>query len=325
MASDLWKYCDKAQAREALLSLGLTGNLALPEKKQLSLLYGLANHAEEHYKKVQIPKRNGKIRILYVPDSLLKYIQKQILHNVLMTLPLSPCASAYKKGCSLRENALPHLEKPTVLKLDISDFFGNITFISVYQHAFPGELFPPSLRTLLAHLCCYRDFLPQGAPTSPYISNLVMLPFDRYMENWCRSREITYTRYCDDLTFSGSFNPSTVIHKASSFLLRVGFQVNPEKTRISTQGQRQSVTGIVVNKKAQLPKEYRRRLRQEIYYIEKFGIKEHLEKIHSSSDPEKYLESLEGKVRYVLQINPLDREFSEALTRLNNIRISESR
>ena len=298
MAPDLWKYCDKAQAREALLSLGLTGNLALTEEKQLSLLYGLANHAEEHYKKVQIPKRNGKIRTLYVPDSLLKYIQKQILHKVLMPLPLSPCASAYKKGCSLRENALPHMEKSVVLKLDISDFFGNITFISVYQHAFPGELFPPSLRTLLAHLCCYRDFLPQGAPTSPYISNLVMLPFDRYMENWCRSREITYTRYCDDLAFSGSFNPSTVIHKASSFLLRMGFQVNPEKTRISTQGQRQSVTGIVVNKKAQLPKEYRRRLRQEIYYIEKFGLAEHLKKIHSSSDPEKYLESLKGKYLY---------------------------
>ena len=98
MAPDLWKYCDKAQAREALLSLGLTGNLALTEEKQLSLLYGLANHAEEHYKKVQIPKRNGKIRTLYVPDNLLKYIQKQILHKVLMPLPLSPCASAYKKA-----------------------------------------------------------------------------------------------------------------------------------------------------------------------------------------------------------------------------------
>lgn len=138
----------------------------------------------------------------------------------------------------------------------------------------------------------------------------------------CRSREISYTRYCDDLTFSGSFNSSTVIHKASSFPLRMGFQVNPGKTRICTQGQWQSVTGIVVNKKAQLPKEYRRRLRQEIYYIEKFGLAEHLKKIHSSSDPEKYLESLEGKVRYVLQINPLDREFSEALARLNNICIS---
>ena len=162
MKSDIWKYCNKSHTREFLLSLGLTGKLNLPEEKQLSLLYGLSNHAEEHYQKVQIPKRNGTWRTLYVPDSLLKYIQKQILHKILMQFPVSSCASAYKKGCALKENAAPHSGKPIVLKMDIWDFFGNITFISVYQHAFPGELFPPSVRTLLTHLCCYKDFLPQG-------------------------------------------------------------------------------------------------------------------------------------------------------------------
>lgn len=163
MKSDIWKYCNKSHTREFLLSLGLTGKLNLPEEKQLSLLYGLSNHAEEHYQKVQIPKRNGTWRTLYVPDSLLKYIQKQILHKILMQFPVSSCASAYKKGCVLKENAAPHSGKPIVLKMDIWDFFGNITFISVYQHAFPGELFPPSVRTLLTHLCCYKDFLPPGA------------------------------------------------------------------------------------------------------------------------------------------------------------------
>ena len=221
MRSDIWKYCDKNHSREFLLSLNLTGNLNLTKEKQLSLLYGLSNHTEEHYQKIQIPKRNGAWRTLYVPDSLLKYVQKQILHKVLTQLPVSYCASAYKKGCSLKENAAPHTGKSIVLKLDILDFFGNITYISVYQHAFPGELFPPPVRTLLAHLCCYRDFLPQGAPTSPYISNLVLFPFDRYMERWCKNQNITYTRYCDDLTFSGSFEPETVIRKVSSFLLRM--------------------------------------------------------------------------------------------------------
>lgn len=254
MKSDIWKYCDKSHTREFLLSLGLTGKLNLPEEKQLSLLYGLSNHAEEHYQKVQIPKRNGTWRTLYVPDSLLKYIQKQILHKILMQFPVSSCASAYKKGCSLKENAVPHTGKPIVLKMDIWDFFGNITFINVYQHAFPGELFPPSVRTLLTHLCCYRDFLPQGAPTSPYISNLVLAPFDHYMENWCKGRNITYTRYCDDLTFSGNFEPEMLIRKVSSFLLRMGFEVNPEKTKVCRRGQQQIITGIVVNEKAQVPR-----------------------------------------------------------------------
>ncbi len=322
MRSDIWKYCDKNHSREFLLSLNLTGNLNLTKEKQLSLLYGLSNHTEEHYQKIQIPKRNGAWRTLYVPDSLLKYVQKQILHKVLTQLPVSYCASAYKKGCSLKENAAPHTGKSIVLKLDILDFFGNITYISVYQHAFPGELFPPPVRTLLAHLCCYRDFLPQGAPTSPYISNLVLFPFDRYMERWCKNQNITYTRYCDDLTFSGSFEPEAVIRKVSSFLLRMGFEINPKKMKICPQGQRQIITGIVVNEKTQVPKTYRRNLRQEIYYIEKFGLSEHLAHIHLDLTPEKYLEHLKGKLRYVLQINPQDREFQEALARLNRICIS---
>ena len=322
MRSDIWKYCDKNHSREFLLSLNLTGNLNLTKEKQLSLLYGLSNHTEEHYQKIQIPKRNGAWRTLYVPDSLLKYVQKQILHRVLARLPVSYCASAYKKDCSLKENAAPHTGKSIVLKLDILDFFGNITYISVYQHAFPGELFPPPVRTLLAHLCCYRDFLPQGAPTSPYISNLVLFPFDRYMERWCKNQNITYTRYCDDLTFSGSFEPEAVIRKVSSFLLRMGFEINPKKMKICPQGQRQIITGIVVNEKTQVPKAYRRNLRQEIYYIEKFGLSEHLAHIHLDLTPEKYLEHLKGKLRYVLQINPQDREFQEALARLNRICIS---
>ena len=322
MRSDIWKYCDKNHSREFLLSLNLTGKLKLTKEKQLSLLYGLSNHTEEHYQKIQIPKRNGAWRTLYVPDSLLKYVQKQILHKVLTQLPVSYCASAYKKGCSLKENAAPHTGKSIVLKLDILDFFGNITYISVYQHAFPGELFPPPVRTLLAHLCCYRDFLPQGAPTSPYISNLVLFPFDRYMERWCKNQNITYTRYCDDLTFSGSFEPEAVIRKVSSFLLRMGFEINPKKMKICPQGQRQIITGIVVNEKTQVPKTYRRNLRQEIYYIEKFGLSEHLAHIHLDLTPEKYLEHLKGKLRYVLQINPQDREFQEALARLNRICIS---
>ena len=322
MRSDIWKYCDKNHSREFLLSLNLTGKLSLTKEKQLALLYGLSNHTEEHYQKIQIPKRNGAWRTLYVPDSLLKYIQKQILHKILMQFPVSFCASAYKKGCALKENAAPHTGKPVVLKMDIWDFFGNVTFISVYQHAFPGELFPPSVRTLLTHLCCYKDFLPQGAPTSPYISNLVLAPFDHYMENWCKERNIAYTRYCDDLTFSGNFEPEMLIRKVSSFLLRMGFEINPKKTKICPQGQQQIIIGIVVNEKAQVSKTYRRNLRQEIYYIEKFGLSEHLAHIHLDLTPEKYLEHLKGKLRYVLQINPQDREFQEALARLNRICIS---
>lgn len=327
MNSDLWKYCTGSQCRDFLLSLNLTGNMKLSDEKKLALLYGLANHTQDHYKRVEIPKKTGGFRTLYVPDPVLKYVQRQILSNVLCQFSVSSCATAYQKGHSLICNAKPHLRKPMLLKLDISDFFGSITYISVYQHAFPGEIFPPSARTLLTHLCCFQDMLPQGAPTSPYISNLVLAPFDKYMEKWCRDRAITYTRYCDDMTFSGSFSPGQVTAKVRGFLGRLGFQLNPEKTRVIHQGQRQIVTGIVVNEKAQTAKAYRRRLRQEIYYIEKFGICEHLKNIHSSQTPENYLKSLEGKIRYCLQINPQDVQLLKLWEKFEKIKtegISES-
>ena len=229
MSDELWKYCTKEQCEEFLLSLNLTGSLRLSDGKRLALLYGLANHTEDHYTLRKIPKRSGGVRILQEPDSLLKYIQRQILHRILSQFPVSGCARAYIKGVSLRDNALPHTGKEKILKLDIHDFFGSLSFIQVYQRAFPGTLFPPSVRALLTSLCCLDSALPQGAPTSPCISNLVMKPFDDYMESWCLERQISYTRYCDDMTFSGSFTPAEVINKVKPFLLRMGFELNEKK------------------------------------------------------------------------------------------------
>ena len=314
MYYDIWKYCTKEQWTEFLLSLNITGRLRLSDEQKLSLLYGLSNHTEEHYTSVRIPKSSGGFRVIRKPDSLLKYIQRQILSRILVQFPVSGCARAYLRGVPLTANALPHTGKEKILKLDIDDFFGNITYISVYQHAFPGTLFPPAVRTLLTGLCCYDSILPQGAPTSPYISNLVMVPFDETMDQWCRKRGITYTRYCDDMTFSGSFNTGEVISKTRFWLRRLGFELNDRKTRVITQSGRQEVTGLTVNQKAQTPKFFRRSLRQEWYYIRKYGAADHLRRrLHTENITEEesrsYLLRLAGKIAYVLQANPENPEF----------------
>lgn len=317
LRNGLWKYCSSKQETEFLLSLDLAGELTASRGKQAALLYALSNHAEDHYRRVRIPKKSGGYRTLDVPDHLLKSVQKRILTQILEQLPVSPCARAYRKGIPLLENAQPHTGKRCVLKLDIRDFFGSITYLSVYSLAFPGEFFPPAVRTLLAHLCCLHDSLPQGAPTSPYISNLVMAPFDRYMSGWCGARSITYTRYCDDLTFSGDFNPDQVKSTAEGFLLRLGFELNPDKTGFFSSSRRQEVTGIVVNDRPHLSKSYRRKLRQEWYFLKKYGAEDHLRHMSSPLPPEKYLQSFEGRVRYVLSIDPGDREFADMLKELS--------
>ena len=314
--SDLWKYCTEEQCRQFLLSLELVGKDGWTDDKKLACLYAVSNHVEEHYHTAVIKKKNGKERLLLVPDPLLKGIQRQILHNVLEERPISKYAMAYHKGASLKDNAAPHVGKEKILKLDMENFFQNILFSQVLQSAFPGKYFPPSVGTLLTYLCCYYDYLPQGAPTSPAISNLVMKPFDESMGKWCEERGIAYSRYCDDMTFSGDFDADMVKRKAGAFLNHMGFCLNHKKTRIITRNRQQNVTGVVVNCKPQVSKEYRRKLKQEIYYCKKYGIRGHLERIGDKKYLElgevgiaKYRLRLIGKVNYVLQVNPEDKEF----------------
>lgn len=320
---DLWKFCTTEDCREMILSFRLLGRNDWTDEKVMACLYALSNHQKDHYRAVRLSKRNGGFRTLLVPDPLLKYVQKNILHHVLDGFEPAPSASAYHKGASAVLNARIHSGKHRVVKLDLKDFFDSITFSMVQQSAFPGWYFPPQVQALLTALCCSNDRLPQGAPTSPAISNLVLKHYDLYMEKWCGERDITYSRYCDDMTFSGDFSPALVIRKASGFLQELGFELNTEKTKILSTGCRQIVTGIVVNEKPQLCRDYRRKLRQEFYYCQRFGVESHLKKIYGdeyfsgelaerSGRVRRYLESLLGKLRYVLLVNPEDKKLREA-------------
>lgn len=129
------------------------------------------------------------------------------------------------------------------------------------------------------------------------------------MGAWCEKRQIAYTRYCDDMTFSGEFDPGMVIRKVSAFLEQMGMSLNRKKTGVYTRGSRQEVTGLTVNERVQVPAAYRKKLRQEWYYCKKYGVEEHIRALSLKKDPAAYLAELMGKVQYVLQIDPENREF----------------
>ena len=304
----MWKYCDINQCKEFLLSLNLISSLCADEEK-IKILYTLSNTADKHYTHKVIKKRNGKKRDLYVPDFLLKHIQKNILHNILDGLTISKYATAYIRNKNIKENALPHVNKKIILKMDIMDFFDSISYLMVYNHVFKGDYFPDPVRGLITSLCLYDEKLPQGAPTSAAISNLVLKSFDEYIGLWCEKQNITYTRYCDDLTFSGDFDVKKVKDKVTNYLNKMGFVINNEKTHVLTPATRQTVTGIVVNDKMQVIRDYRKKIRQEYYYCFKYGVKSHLERRKIEEDVTYYLHSLLGKVNFVLSINPEDKEF----------------
>jgi len=307
----LWKYCTKEHYIEFLLSLNLI-TLDMPDDKKIKCLYSLCNNTTRHYKKFTIPKRNGSKRIILEPDPLLKNVQYNLLKNVINNMAVSDYATAYKKGSDILKNSLPHLCQKKVLKLDLEDFFGSITFQMVYTSVFSSLIYPPSVKAVLANICCYNEALPQGAATSAAISNIVMKPFDDYIGKWCRDRSISYTRYCDDMTFSGDFDEKILKNKVEGFLNTLGFVINEEKTRLVRGNRQQNVTGVVVNEKVQTTKEYRKKIRQEIHYCKTFGIKSHLDKLNKDKiEVPQYLQSLLGKINHILYINPYDAEFRQ--------------
>lgn len=256
-----------------------------------------------------VKKKNGGERQLCTPYPVLKYVQRIILKEILANLPVSKFATAYKSKIGIEHNALPHIGKKYILKMDITDFFGSITFDQVYSAAFNTKYFPKHIGVILTNFCCYNEVLPQGAPTSPALSNIVMKNFDDNLGRWCEKRSISYTRYCDDITFSSNKPLYNVFEKTVKMLDEMGFEVNEQKTHFVTSASRQSVTGLTVNQKLAVSKDYKRKLRQDIYYILKFGVKSHIafntEDFLTGDITDQslhLLNSVLGKINYVLSV-----------------------
>lgn len=285
--------------------------LAKDLKIDIKILYAVSNSLPAHYHLVKIPKKDGGVRQLAVPDAVLKRIQRSIYRNLLAYMPVSAYATAYRCGSGAVRNAARHTGRQKVLRLDIRHFFDSVRYTSVKDTVFPPEIFSEPLRVLLTMLCYYREGLPQGAPTSPAIVNILLRDFDEQLGAWCRERGVTYSRYCDDLVFSGE-SLDGVREKAEAELRALGFFLHGGKTRLRRDGQRQTVTGLVVNHGVRVPAEERRAVRQAVYYCRRFGVEDHLRRIGSAQTPQAYLDQLLGRVGYILQANPADRDARRA-------------
>lgn len=272
------------------------------------MLYTLSNQRVRHYHNVKIPKGNGEYRELCVPDKFLKAVQKKIALNLLEFEPISLYAKAYRRGSSTLKNAEPHVGKPVLLKMDIRQFFDRITYPMIKEKVFSAEKYSEANRILLSLLCVHKDALPQGAPTSPVISNIIMRDFDNTVGAWCEERHIAYTRYCDDMTFSGNFDPVEVKRYVKRQLRAMGFFPNDKKTVVARDGQKQTVTGVVVNDRPNISVTYRKKLRQELYYCKTYGVSSHIARIGVSVNEDTYLRQLLGRVNHALSVDSLNEE-----------------
>lgn len=268
-------------------------------------LLGAIAATDKYYRKFVIPKKSGGEREIAEPLPSLKEIQRWILENILRNVPVHVAAKAYSTGLSIKHNARFHRSQSIVLTIDIKNFFPSIRSGRVYA-AFRKIGFSKHVSAMFTDICCLSKTLPQGAPTSAHLSNIILEPLDARCFGLARSRGIRYTRYADDLTFSGDFNPGPFIEIVYSILKDFSFEPNLEKTRVLTRSNRQLVTGIVVNEKMQIPRPDRRKLRQEAYYIKKFGIDSHI--VKTGIKQHNYVGHLIGKAGFTRFINPHDRD-----------------
>lgn len=285
-------------------------------KIESNYIYTISNSSHDFYRYYNMKKKNGKDRKIAEPFELLKEIQHWILNEILLKIETSKYSKAYTKKLSIKDNARFHQNQNIVVCMDIMDYFPSLRISKVFNF-FEKLGYSNSVATLLSKLCCLNGSLPQGAPTSPCLSNLLNIQLDYDLAKLAESlstdgQRIRYSRYSDDITFSGNnIDISKLIPKAYDIFKQHGFNPNLNKTRVLRQNTCQKVTGIVVNKKMQVSKRTRLKIRQQLYYINKFGLIQHMTNINMIISPKKYIESLLGQVNFVCFINPKDSTFQE--------------
>jgi len=286
----------------------------------LKELWFFAIHREReqqpHYVTFSIPKRSGGKRLIMAPKRRLKAIQRKLLALLVEKFPLHESAHAFRRGRNVRTGAEPHVGKAIVLRLDLKDFFPSVTVARVrglliaYGYSFPvattlavlmteAERQPVAVDGKVYHVPVGLRHCVQGAPTSPGLCNVITLRLDRRLSGLAKKLGFAFTRYADDLTFSGAAD-RTAVQKlrvaATRIITEEGFTVNVEKTRAATQSSRQTVTGVVVNKTLGLSRQERRRLRAMAHHLRQ-------EQSSGNAAPEKLAE-LRGHLAYLSMLNP---------------------
>ena len=306
-----------------ILSLSDLTSLARLLKVQLRnlsyLVYKVGD--EERYNSFTIPKKRGGFRMISAPDSRLKTIQRRLAAELLKVYPSRGCVHGFSKDKSIRSNARLHLHKRWVINIDIKDFFPSIHFgrvVGVFK-ARPFE-FNDRLAREIANLCCYNNTLPQGAPTSPIVSNFVCWRLDNELSKLAKSCKCVYSRYADDITFSTNLKeiPAEIGRiDGTSFILsdkllqiisNNSFDVNPEKVRYAGRNNRQEVTGLIVNTSTtNVRRTYLRQVRAMLNACEKYGLSEAAREHYSKYRPDKkpkdqvaaFMSEIEGKIGYI--------------------------
>lgn len=232
-------------------------------------IYQLSKNSGKYYKKYNIPKKSGGTRTISQPSKNLKGLQGWILVNILNRLKVSNSCKGFEKKTSTVDNVQPHANNNCILTIDLENFFENITSTQVYN-VFKLIGYNQVVCTILTNICTVDGHLPQGGPCSPKLANLVTWQLDVRIQGYVGRRGITFTRYADDLTFSG-LNPAKVM-KVLPVIEKIindeGFKLNKRKTRIAGTSRARVVTGLTISDGSfGIGKRKYKELRAKIHYL----------------------------------------------------------
>lgn len=265
-------------------------------------LASVINSPNNHYYTFKIPKKSGGFREITSPYPSLLEMQYWIFNNILKKIPISQYAHGFANKKSIITNSKIHTGQKEILKIDLKDFFPSINLNRII-YVFKQLGYPNEIAFYLASICSYENHLPQGAPTSPQLSNIIAKRLDKRLMFFSKKFHLRYTRYADDLTFSGEEIPVKLVEYLRKIIFDEGFEINENKTRLYKNKGKRIVTGISVSDtEIKIPREYKRALKLELFYIFRYGIKSHVskKKIRKSN----YLLSLFGKINFWLSVEP---------------------
>ena len=298
----------------------IADSISIPLKNLAYNLYVITE--DKRYVEFSIKKKRGGERSISAPITGIKVIQRRLVDILLEIYGDRGGVYGFLKQKNIKLNAQKHLYKKVILNVDLKDFFNTINFGRVLgmfkNHPFD---FNDEVAVTLAQICCYKGFLPQGAPTSPIISNFICRSLDNELLAFAKRNKLVYTRYADDITFSTGVKrmPKSVCDVDDAFnvtlseelveiITKSGFVINNDKVRIAYKNSTQKVTGIKVNEKLNVDRKFVRNIRAMLHAWEKFGIEsaaeEHFAKynhknISTDNKIKTYKRIIQGKLNYL--------------------------
>ena len=298
---------------------------------------------KETYTTFPVSKKSGGNRQISAPVTALKIIQRKLNQVLQQVYQPKPSAHGFILEKSIVTNAEEHTKRSYILNIDLKDFFPSINFGRVRGlfMATPYNL-NGSVATVLAQICCYRNELPQGAPTSPIVSNMICAKMDSQLQKFAKQHRCFYTRYADDVTFStylrafpvalAKFNSTgevAVGNEIRRIINENGFKINSDKVRLQTKYRRQEVTGLTTNEFPNVKRKYVRQIRAMLHAWRKFGLEDAEREFLNKYDrkhrspykaPPSFKLIVKGKIEFLGMVrgkdSPIYRRFCDQLREL---------